>query len=113
MEPEKYRRDFVLRREWWWNLRRAAHIAADFMRHPYHRIHSSNWGVYDHEHICVASRLLEYDDFREVCPIIRDNETDCEYSDICDTCKYLRILKFNTNWRGDKQIEIEGDWTQK
>lgn len=69
------------------------------------RIHSYSWKAGDHQHICIASRLLEIDDFKAVCPVNKI-KFPVWGDDRCETCKYMCIIDFATDASGRKGIII-------
>ena len=94
---------YRLRRVW-----RAAHKA---LKMPMTRLHSFNWFPEDHAHICLAARLLEPDDFREVCPLA--HRKWIEHEDQCDECGYFARVDFDSDpFGGHKHISIytKGEW---
>ncbi len=76
---------------------------------PMSRLHSSMWDRNDHAHICLAARLLEPDDFRKVCPLVKPI---IEHEDECDECGYFAIVDFDTSMSGKRSISIyqKGEW---
>ena len=76
------------------------------MRYHLTRLHSYSWKAGDHQHICIASRLLEADDFKEVCPVNKI-KTPVWGDDRCETCDYLCIVDFATDTNGRKGIIID------
>lgn len=54
--------------------------------------HYPTWGRYDHDHICLAARLLSPKEFSMVCPAA--GGCDAETDDVCDSCPYLRTISF-------------------
>ena len=75
-----------------YRIRRALRAARTAFRSPSPKLHGNNWGANDHAHICLAYRLLETDDFSEVCPI--KGTKIPEWEDACDRCSYLTIVRF-------------------
>lgn len=92
-------------------IRRALRAAHKAIKMPMTRLHSSNWFPEDHAHVCLAARLLEPDDFREVCPLA--HRKWIEHEDPCDECPYFALVEFDTSTDGKRSISIYtrgSDW---
>ncbi len=91
-------------------IRRALRAAHKALKMPMGRLHSYSWNPGDHKHICLAARLLEPDDFREVCPLAPGAWPELE--DPCDECGYFAIVDFDTSMDGKRSISIytKGEW---
>lgn len=89
-----------------WKLKAAIKVAIQRFRYPVLRLQSHDWSQEDHAHICVAARLLNEQDFLEVCPIAKDKNAVLELEDVCDFCPHLVILDFNTDENGKKSIHM-------
>lgn len=90
-------------------LKSALRSAVQRYRRPLLPCHSFDWGREDHQHVCYAVRLLEEDDFRKVCPLIRQGKAvRAEMEDYCsDMCPYLGFIEFNHNsGTGEYAIEL-------
>lgn len=94
-----------------WIMRRIWRAAYKAVKMPMTRLHSSNWDPEDHAHVCLAARLLEPDDFHEVCPLPPGAWIESE--DPCDECPYFAIVEFDTSTDGKRSISIYtrgSDW---
>ena len=81
-----------------WTLEEAVRIAIQRLHRPILRLHSFNWQPGDHQHICYAVRLLDEDDFAQVCPLKKQEKSihpECE--DACDHCPYFGCIEFVTD----------------
>ena len=84
-----------------YRIRRVWLAARKALKMPMGHLHSYDWGPMDHKHICLAARLLEPDDFKDVCPF--DGEPFIEFEDCCDECEYFAIIDFNSEPHGEKK----------
>ena len=82
----------------------AARMFCRELKFPVRRMHAWRWDENDHEHICIAARILETKDFKMVCPC--GGKCEIESDDICDDCQYLRIINFRTDKKGRNHIEL-------
>ena len=86
-----------------WKLRSAAREFRYKLRYPF-STHLPTWNDGDHDHVCIARRLLDEESFVAVCP--RHGKCDIASDDACDVCGYMRILEFNVNDDGKKYIDL-------
>lgn len=93
-----------------YKIREAVWAAFKALKMPMMRLHSYSWKLGDHKHICLAARLLEPDDFGEVCPLPAN--AMLEHEDPCDECPYFSIVCFDTRTDGKHTVSIytKGDW---
>lgn len=96
-------RDRVLATKW--HMSEAIKTGVQRLKHPLIRVESWNWGQYDHNHICLAARLLTTKDFLAVCPC-HGSVGMIEVDDECDGCPYMAIIDFNTSKDGSKNISL-------
>lgn len=91
-------------------IRRALRAVQKAIKMPMGYLHSYSWQPGDHKHICLAARLLEPDDFREVCPLAPGSWI--EHENPCDECGYFAIVDFDTSTDGKRSISIytKGEW---
>lgn len=71
-------------------------------------LRGGKWDDFDHQHICLALRLLNTKDFEQVCVHHKflHKQKDAESSCYCDFCPYMKTIEFNTTKKGRKKIEI-------
>ena len=86
-----------------WTLKRIWRAAYKAVKMPMTRLHSSNWGAYDHAHVCIAARLLEPDDFHTICTCSKE---DVEHCDACDDCGFMMTVCFDTVGGVQKEISL-------
>lgn len=87
-----------------WHFKAAFRQFRNRLKHPVTTALSSTWDTHDHQHICLAARLLEHDDFEQVCPC--NGKCEIELDDRCDLCPYMTILDFNRDVVYNKWISI-------
>lgn len=87
-----------------WHIKSAFKWMKYRLKHPVTIALSSGWDTDDHQHICLAARLLECDDFEQVCPC--NGKCEIELDDRCDCCPYLSIINFNKDSFCNKWISL-------
>ena len=86
------------------NVRKALNAFQFRLRHPL-PVHHPTWTAYDHEHICIAARILDEESFTQVCPC--GGNCDIDMDEACDTCKYLKILSYCQTRSGKKYVSLD------
>ena len=87
-----------------WHIKSALKWMKYRLKYPIGRIHSHDWSLMDHGHICIAARLLEPKDFEQVCPC--NGKCEIELDDICDQCPYMTIVDFDKDIAYNKWISL-------
>lgn len=87
-----------------WHIKSALKWMKYRLKHPVTTASSSDWSTDDHQHICLVAKLLERDDFEQVCPC--NGKCEIELDDRCDRCPYMSTVSFNKDSVCNKWISL-------